>query len=298
MRVITCGVGILASILIASCSIATDVDHYVFADSPCPRPARACTGGRPLWFVIIKGDLAREDGMRRLAGFNLDATTDAVCGQRDKISPTGTPGIDNAAAPLLAIIEDPMHPTSDVLLDAVLDGGVVTVVQLNHVDDLSSDDCVDLQLRSASVPFGQDPMTYLDADGDRVVDANLGLEVNSVTARDDRACIVDGILQGVEGDLPTLFPSVPVPVEVDTTALHIRAEVSETRLSNGWQGGGVSVEDLINVLDLSSEPGLVDVLTRSADLYPASDGRCTHLSFAYTFEAIPFVPRIPGMTTP
>jgi len=274
------------------CSVATDVDGYAFEDSPCPRPAHACPGGRALWFVISRGDIARSVG-DEIAGFNLDATAEAVCGHADKISPVGTPGIDNAASPLLAVLEDPMHRTDEVLFEGLL-SGVITVLQVNHVDDLVSDDCVDVQIRRAAVPSGQDPPTYLDADRDGMLDPDLHLNVNSITARDDRACITGGILHANEGDLPTLFPSTPVPMEVDTTALHLRAQVSETGLTEGWQGGGVSVVDLVSVLHLEEQPFLVSVLETSADLYPMRDGSCSHISFAYTFEAIPFTPQVSG----
>jgi len=280
----------LAVLGLSGCTLATDTSPYVFVDSPCPRPAQPCTGGRTLWFVSATGDIARQTG-NVIPGFNLDGTSDPVCGHADVVSPTGTPGIDNALAPLLAGVEGSQPKTWDQIeLDGILEGRSLQIVEVEHVDDLGSDDCIGVQLRHAFVPPGEDVATYLDANMDRVLDSDLVLDYGSSSARDDRACIIDGVLHADMGDAPTSIPSSTNPVEVTTTALNVRAEISETALTNGWEGGGLSLADIVRVLDLADDSPLVSVLESAADLYPGPDGRCSHLSIALVFDSIPFVP--------
>jgi len=289
----------LLLLVLGGCSLSTDVNDYVFVDSPCPRPAHECSGGRTMWFVISKNDIARSSGdMGQIVpGFDIDGTTDAVCGHRDQISPEGTPGIDNATTPLLSVVEDPMHPFPEATLDAIL-AGQLTIIQLSNVDDLANDDCIDMQIRQGLVPRGEDPATYLDADSDRVLDPNLVVDVGGLGARDKRACTVGGVLHAYQGDTAALLPitadPTAGPAEVETAALHTRAIVSEDGLTDAWEGGGLAVEDVVAILRLSEQPGLVSLLQRAADLYPGPDGSCSHLSFSFTFEAIPFTPSLGG----
>lgn len=280
----------LSALLISSCVVATDVDHYNFVDSPCPRVTGRCTGGETYWFITSDGDIARHmDDV--IDGFDVDGTDEPICGHPDNVSPSGAPGIDNALSFLLETVE-PGLPTDlhTNTLDNILSGSSLVIVRAQHVDDFTNDDCVELSVLRGQVPAGADPITYLDADGDRVMDPNPVLDYGTVTALDRHACIVDGVLNGEQGDTRAIFNSGTTVAELESVAGHMRGRIDASGIHGGIQGGGLSVADIVDLLDIADQPGLINVLESAADLYPDSHGQCTHLSYALTFEAIPMTP--------
>ncbi|NOY90079.1 MAG: hypothetical protein GXP55_02635 [Deltaproteobacteria bacterium] len=277
-------------LLLAGCSLSTDVDGYTFVDSPCPRPARRCEGGDTYWFVTSKGDIARHVD-ELIDGFDVDGTSEPVCGHPDSVSPDGGVGIDNALSSLLETVEPTLPtPLDENTLNSILSGESLVVLRLENVDDFVNDDCIDFSILRGQVPLGEDPMSYLDANGDRVLDADLTLDYGTVTANDDRACIVDGTLHATQGDTRSIFNSGAAVAELATVAGRARTRITRDKMVDGIQGGGLSVTDIVELLNIQDQPGLVNVLEGAADLYPDSRGDCTHLSYALTFEAIPFTP--------
>ena len=134
-----------------------------------PRRGAACEGGETFVYVLDEIDLGYATGTDEtiVPGFDLDnlvsAGADAEsCRQYDYTSPDGVPGIDNQLGPAIAQVPS-IDVTGEIDRD-IDDGGLLLLVRLRHVDDLTNDDCVDVDLLFAEMPAGMDAPLIGDAE--------------------------------------------------------------------------------------------------------------------------------------
>ncbi len=93
-------------------------------------------------------------------GFDLDGEVseqgdDAGCGHGDFTGLDGTPGVDNAGARLIVLLEQTEAVATEALIQQQINNGAVMIVlTLEGLDDRVNDDSVDVILeRAAGAPF-------------------------------------------------------------------------------------------------------------------------------------------------
>lgn len=231
-----------------------------------------------------------EDGS--MWGFNLDrVVTEAGdttgCGRVDAIDPEGRPGIDNAFAGLMPVIETTEAAALPALAqDAVNNGELLLVVELEGLDDYENDDVVTLAISPAvGTPRLGTNGTLLDGQTfDRDPDLPRAVYEN--------AAVVDG---RVEADGLTLA----LALQVLDAALSFQIPQGAIRIdlapdgsyAAGHFGGGFSTPYLLEALDGTGvDDGLVELLhsllPALADL-ETEEGRCELLSVDLQFTAVP-----------
>lgn len=272
----------VSSLWAGSCASLVDLEPYAFDEDPCdPRP-RVCTGGREMVFVVQRSDVPRLDEQGRRDGFDLDGTTDAVCGQRDVEAPDGRPGIDNQMAGILELYEGlTMDTLPAVSARQVVSGEDIQFIVLSHVDDLQDDDCVSVARRPGALPSGTRPED-LDTDGDGLLDPGLTFDFGGARGHDDTACIQGGV---VHARFLPIFDNLPgTEIEGTVERGRLRMSVSEQGSGRALLGGSV------RIADLSSLPtAVVEFLRPRADLSPSSRTArdCSSISFGIHLDVVP-----------
>ena len=225
-------------------------------------------------------------------GFDLDQdVTDAGdsdgCGIEDMTSAAGVEGIDNAFARLLPVLETTEFVGVEQIFQTLIETGeLLLVAELADVDDLLSDDSVDLAMRRAS---GQ-PM--LDTTGAVLADQTLALDSAFGAPLIPDLPLVDGSVEGrpFEVVLPVSFLDASFDLTVYGGA--VRYDLAEDGSLSGVFAGGLEIAWLIQ---LTKETGISDevqvllesVLGGAADLAPGEDGACTQISVTLGFTAVP-----------
>ena len=267
----------------AGCAQIVAFDEYTYDIDPCgPQPV-SCDSGSELVYVMTSFDLPRMSGGRR-DGFDLDATSEPICGQPDLISPGGETGIDNQASAIVELYESLERVNVGVQSrEGFLRGEGLLVLGLRGVDSVENDDCVDLTSRAARVPASV-PLSSLDVNGDGVLDANLPFEVEAATFRDATACIIDGVVHARFGTALTRTPGIVG--EVTAERMRMRMSITPTSVS-GTLGGALLLDGLAGGI----APEIVEFLRARADIGPSSPTArdCESISFAVVFEGTPAV---------
>jgi len=275
----------LTAITLTACSAVVDVNGYAFEESPCgPRPV-SCTGGRQLAFVVRAIDIPRIDDAGLRDGFDLDGTADAICGREDLVSPTGAVGVDNQLAELLEVLEMlGMTNTRTESASAALTGEPVALLVLEHVDDLASDDCIEVTQRTGYLPMGM-TADLLDGNRDGLLDPDLTFDYGTSREHDPVACTVDGVVHARFA--ATTRPSPIGGGEVTAHRGRMRLDTRGTEVRMGLLGGSLRIADL-PMLDVTQR----GVLLQRADLDPTARGSddCASISFALVMEAVPARP--------
>jgi hypothetical protein len=277
------GVALLSLLAGAGCTQVVDVDEYTFVSDPCGDPPPSCTGGRDLTLVVVVADTPHEDEAGRRDGFDVDGTSDAICGQRDFVSPTGETGIDNQ----LAVVLDLYASLEGIDLreqnrSTYVRGEYLTTLFIGGYDG-PDDDCVQVSYRAARLPEGVAPST-LDADGDGEIDPGLTFDYGPPLLRDTSACVIDGVVHASFEPALATIPVIATEARVERGRL--RATLGETRTSF-LLGITLRLEDLTTALPAE----VLEFLRPRADVAPSTRGSrdCSAISFAFESEAVPAV---------
>ncbi|MFO0682700.1 MAG: hypothetical protein U0234_11640 [Sandaracinus sp.] len=278
---------LLAAMLVGSCTALTHFDDLAFDDDPCPPPPPGgCTGGSTLVLVGRSLLLNRADAEGRRDGFDLDATSEAICGEPDLVAPDGSPGIDTNLSPIFEAYED----LTNVDLEAMsrersLRGESLGLVILEHVDAGTDDDCIAVTQRTGVFPVGALP-TDMDADGDGLLDPGLTFDYLPSTGRSTSACVIDGVIHARFPSQETLVPGTTIEARTNGPRLRMPLPVdgAPTRM---LLGGSISIDDLTGAFPAA----VIDYLRQHADVHPSSRSAddCSEISFALFVETVPAV---------
>lgn len=251
-----------------------------------PGEGGICGAGAERVFVTSRITFARAvDGVS--AGFDLDGTDDATCDVEDYVAPDGTPGVDNAMAEIMPVLDATEARALEPLIDAAIRSGeLLLMIQVTGIDDTQDDDCVGVRmLRGRGVPStGNDGAIEWHQTFDIDPDQPQGEEVVGT--------IVDGrvVARG-------LFFSMPIQIfDLDTVLdLHDAAvglSLEEDGAADGVFAGALDWKSLVAALDTTG----IDATLRAAmpalfgglaDLNPDEHGDCQGLSATLNVSGIP-----------
>lgn len=238
-----------------------------------------------LWFVGADGDVS--EGVD-IDGRVSDRNDDETCGQVDFVSPDGTPGVDNQFARLLPALEGVAGQDSvlAVIQRTINSGGVLLALELDRLDSLEADECVEV--------------TVSRAKGQPSIGANGLLEEGQTYDRNPEipaSFIEDATLNG--GKLTAGPFDLEMPLVVDSFELFIQirnatvvGQFDENGKFEGIIAGSIVVPEFaqsIEEIDASADVlRLVsNLLYRLADLAPNSEGECEELSITLGISAVP-----------
>lgn len=260
-------------------------------DAPARSEVGDCDPGGATELAVIQTlTFAREvDGTS--VGFDLDgevtsARDDTGCGVEDATAPDGTEGIDNALARLLPALElTEGQALEAIVAEAIKNGGLLILMELDDVDDPTDDACVSLRVMGGmGRPLvGNDGLILPSQTFDRDPEA-------PVSHLPDLA-LADGVVEGGPIDLDLPFTFLDADVVFEVTSGQVRLERHDDGRIHGIVGGGIAIQALS---DLAHDTGIGEevedlldsVLGNIADLSPGPDGTCEQVSVAMEFEAV------------
>lgn len=235
---------------------------------------------RRLWFVRQEGGVSD--------GFDLDGADGGPdgCGIADLAAPDGGAGVDNAFSYLLPALELTEAAAVESLVQQAIDGGSLLItVDLRELDDPSDDACVDLSLgRASGVPM-------LGTDGQLLPGQTLDRDPDAPGFLAEDAALAGGVLVS---DFEITLPVTIFDVDLEFQMLdgRLRAELQPDGSVTGVFSGGVDVDYLLSIaleenVDRDLHGILEALLDAWADLAPDETGRCTRISIAFGYEAVP-----------
>jgi hypothetical protein len=256
-------------------------------DTRAPAPASRLT------VIDTMGFATPEAGVDGTPGFDLDGVISdgrerESCGHADATAPDGTPGVDNQLASLVPLFTlAGLGAAEDLIQDAVTNGGLLLLFQLDGVDSWRDDPEVTLTLRAgAGVPL-------LGTDGLLLAGQTFGLHPESPETVAGAAAIRDGVLEAGPFDLQIPVEVFGLSYKLLLSESRVRARLTEDGgLADGLLGGAVAYEDLLEVGRLAARddgsvlPAIEAVFGQALDLRPDADGRCSHVSGAFRFSAV------------
>jgi hypothetical protein len=242
--------------------------------------------------IITSLHFTRETSPTESEGFDLDGvastTSDAQgCGHADYTSADGTQGIDNAFAALVPVLESIGAGAVESLInDAINLGELLVLAEIQRVDDVQNDECVDLEMhRGVGAPL-------MGTDGQIQMDQTFLIDTERPSTFATGGRIRDGIfdIQGVTISLPVQILDEFIEFDLEGSALQLAWQ--EDGSMAGRLAGGVSTDALGGQIGAIGDIGsLQDVvpplLEQAADLWPDETGRCTHISVGMEVTARP-----------
>lgn len=226
------------------------------------------------------------DGVAR--GFDLDGRVSAEgeeesCGHGDFRSPEGREGVDNQLAELWNAVGPLVGEQAHALLqNAINEGRVLLMIELENVDDLWHDDDVTLNIFKGILR--PDIGTYGVISPDQTFEFDYESPISTIK----HVQIQDGqlIAGPFELKIPVTILSLDTIVKLEFG--HIQMRIDDQGRMEGFFNGAVHVptltETLINT-DAESEARLVaPFFERNADMMKV-DGVCTYLSMGLSFQA-------------
>jgi|GEM_PF-521313 len=236
---------------------------------------------RTLRFMALE-----EEGVAR--GFDLDGRVSAdgeeeSCGHGDFTSPEGRAGVDNQLAELWEAIAPLVGEQAHALLqNAVNEGRVLLMIELEGLEDLQSDD--DLTLRIFKGTLRPEIGTLGVISPDQSFDLDYGSPISSISG----VKLEDGQLIAGPFDVSVPVTILSLDAVVKLELGHIQLKIDDEGRMEGFITGAVHVptltETLINT-DAEQEARLVaPFFERNADMVKV-DGVCTYLSMGLSFEA-------------
>jgi hypothetical protein len=223
-----------------------------------------------------------------LDGRNSDITDRLGCGHADLTTPDGDTGIDNQLATLVPLFElAGIGAAEGLIQDAIKDGGLILMFQVDDVDDLTNDPEVTLMIRAGTgVPL-------LGTDGILLAGQTFAVHPESPDSRAPIANITDGVLTA-----GPFYARLPVSVFGVSYVLNFYDAMITARLTpdggltDGLIGGAVPFTDLIAVGNLAAmdDPSVLSaielVFSNALDLNPDDAGLCTSISATFRFTAV------------
>lgn len=254
-----------------------------------------CTSGTCAAHVYLMNELTiptmDEDG--NVPGFNIDGTTDIVCGQEDAMgpSPDNIVGVDNSVGPTLGGL------VMSMIQDNVDDGSVLLVMQLDGVDSFTNDNQVKLTIFLAEKPEG----ATLAHEASGRLSPGQAFDINELSFTDAahtspmilfaNGKIINGRFQAGPADFPLSISLMGANLSLTVHNTQLRFNVSESLVSVGVLGGGLNIEE-VNAT-VAATPALAEYATvvnttlmSFADLDPNSEGVCESASVAMTFAGV------------
>lgn len=260
-------------------------DVAVAADVEQPAPHR-------MLVVLDTLGFTRQKPVGVAPGFDLDglvsaAGDEATCGQADLKSPDGTKGIDNQFAKLVPLLEQTqIGAISGLVQNAIEDGGLLVMMQLEGIDDFENDDDVHLRIR-----LGRGK-PLLGTDGLVLAGQTFHRHPESpeivVPAK-----ITGGVLNGgpFKFRLPIIIFDVLYELAVHDAQLRFEFD-GDGGLTGGLMGGGVPVADIMNIAYTAAMNGggileaIEPIVNGMGDLKRDENGKCQRLSAVLDFTAV------------
>jgi len=242
------------------------------------------------------------EGLSVAPGFDLDgvASTEAspganACPHADFTGPRGETGIDNRLWLALGCIKGYVRggTIDEFAVANIREGQRTILVRLAGVDDLANDDAVELGIFSSPDPIP------VDARGQMMDRASLGISADPRHRNVTRARIVDGIVEAGPFDLRLDFKGQFLAAEYALRDARIRLELRPDGTLAGLLGGYWDVEQFYDIYARQATrqgaftvgfrcPGMYGAVHRLADAHPdPATGRCTAISTAFRLAGIP-----------
>jgi len=263
------------------------------ADSGVKDAALACGDPADTHALVITSlAFTREVSSSTIEGFDLDGVDSAAgdaegCGHADYTTPDGQGGVDNAMASLVPVLESiGAGAVEGLITDAINSGELLILAEMQRVDDLQDDACVDLEMhRGEGVPL-------MGTDGNIQMDQTFALDPSRPSTFTAGGAIEGGVftIEGVTISLPVQILDEFIEFELEGASM--RLVWQEDGSAVGRLAGGVSVASLAGQIGAISDiGGLQDIvpplLEEAADLWPDESGACTHLSIGMEVTARP-----------
>lgn len=226
-----------------------------------------------------------DDGIAR--GFDLDGILsedgdEEGCGHGDFVSPEGREGVDNQLAELWATLAPLVGGQVHALLqNAINEGRVLVVLELEGVDDLQNDDEVTLNVfRGVARPLiGTQGLISSDQTFDYDYDSPLST-VSGLQLKD--GTLIAGPL---ELNIPITILSLDIIAKVEFA--RVQLTLNDEGEMSGYLSGAMNVPELSEALlntDAQNEARIVvPFFERNADMVPVDD-TCTYISMGMAFE--------------
>lgn len=275
----------LPVLLVSACAPEVPPDGDGDAD------LRTCAGGDDFAVLVTELTVGRAvDGVSD--GFDLDGEASSAgglsgCGVADLVAPDGTPGIDNAFANLIPVLESTEALALEPLVQTAINaGGMMVLFRWSGVDDPLDDDCVTVESLGGTGPVFLGPEERLLPQ--QTVDVDPAIPVSV----DGSGTLTDGVLEA--GPL-----EVVVSVEVLRAKMDMPLRDARLRLTpdgeGGYEGivaGGIAIDAIMAIADIPEVDDVVGaligpLLAPLADLDPDGTGTCTHLSMTGRIKAVP-----------
>lgn len=277
-----CGLFFLAIATLSGCA----PDEFSAEELACTTGEKYVTVLTSLAFTIAENNVA--------PGFNLDnrvsdGSDTLSCGKEDFVDPDGVPGIDNRLATLIPVIKAQVGDAVDGLVQgAINDGELVILTELENVDDLTNDSCVNV-----GIQIGKKKRPNLGTDG--VIEAYQTFDADTSVPRSyvARASIKNGVLS------TSSFPVV-VPIAIFDVAFVIHLENAQMRFSideegktQGYLGGGMLPQEIIDGVAEGAGvdqylPAIKVAMEANTDMaYNEETGKCERFSGALAFSGTP-----------
>ncbi len=242
--------------------------------------------------VITSLAFTREIAEGVIEGFDIDGLDSAEgdpagCGHRDYASPDGTTGIDNAFAALVPVLESiGAAAVEGLITDAINSGELLILAEIQRVDDVENDSCVDLELhRGEGLPL-------MGTDGNIQMDQTFLVDPSrpSTFAEGGQIAHRTFEIQDITISLPVQILDEFIELDLEGASLQLRW--LDNGEAVGRLAGGVSVSSLAGQIGAISDIGSLQdavpaLLEGAADLWPDENGSCTHLSVGMDVTARP-----------
>lgn len=275
------GVAVGATLLSMGCSAETNA-------GPPPCESDRCES---YFFVLNELVVAEPDFATNTApGFNLDGRVSghsdpSGCNFPDYQSRSGAPGVDNQLGEVIASLDDSIK-VDELLDDAIVDGKVLVLVEVEDLDDLKNDNNVTLNvyLGDANDMLMTDDSGRLAAGQSlRIADSSLEGRVARTSAQ---GTLTNGRIEAGPIDLTLDLPFDGKTVHLAIGQAQMAFNLAQTSISSGVIGGSLDVDATIQtVKDVAPDYGdLADrVVRRLADLNADADGVCHSISVGLEF---------------
>jgi hypothetical protein len=272
-----------------------------------------CEGGSEYFFVASVLNVGQADPTgdpNIVPGFNLDGLvsdgTDAEsCLHTDFTSPPpdNEPGVDNQLGPILDAVGSSLD-IGGTIAENILEGSVLILMEVEHVDSTMNDGCVTLNLYLGQMPAGV--AMPVDSDGDGIIDANQTFDIDpaSLVAGEPlisvQGQIVNGRLSAGPVDIELNLPVSGATLNLNIRTAQVRLSFAGDNITAGVIGGGLNIVETVETIvaidpDAIPESLATSVLEAQADLEIDDEGFCTAVSIGLVFEGVPAVKGDVGM---
>lgn len=227
-------------------------------------------------------------------GFNLDNRVSTgedylSCGKADFVDAEGNTGIDNRLAALIPVVRAQFGDAVDGLVQgAINDGELVILTEMEHVDDLVNDSCVNV-----AVHIGEKKRPSLGTDG--VVEAYQTFDPDPMFERSyvTKATIKNGVLSTGPFDLSVPIAIFDVAFTIHMDQARLRFSIDEEGKTQGYLGGGILPQEILDGVAEGAGvaqylPAIKVAMEANTDMaYDDETGKCGRLSGALAFTGTP-----------